>query len=202
MNHSTAMRLVQRIGDLHSVLEDLVEWQRALFQPFRQRLSVDAFHHQIVHTVLTAHVIQHADMRMVQARNGFCLTPEALLADGIGGKLRGKNLDSNGALQPRVARAIHFTHPACAERSNDLIRAEFGARGEGHPSGALYPPKELPCSGFDDSGRVVGKPELIVRPKRVHAIWRWVALPSSRGLKALLPRLRGCGKCGEAFFRG
>jgi hypothetical protein len=26
--------------------------------------------------------------------------------------------------------------------------------------GALYPPKELPCSGFDDSGRVVGNSSL------------------------------------------
>ncbi len=38
------------------------------------------------------------------------------------------------------------------------------------------------CEPPFDNSRVVGNPELIVILKRVHAIWRRVALPSSRGL--------------------
>jgi len=46
---------------------------------------------------------------------------------------------------------------------------------------ALLPPHSTRSSSPPNSW-MVGKPELIVRPKGVHAIWRWVALPSSRGL--------------------
>jgi hypothetical protein len=51
----------------------------------------------------------------------------------------------------------------------------------------LYPPHSTPLLLLAELAysRIVGKPELIVRPKRVHAIWRWVALPSSRGLSRL-----------------
>jgi hypothetical protein len=55
------------------------------------------------------------------------------------------------------------------------------ARDDKAPSERFHCP-EVILESEGGSGRVVGNPELIFRPKRVHAIWRWVALPSSRGL--------------------
>src|SRR2546422_732787 len=54
-------------------------------------------------------------LRMVQTGNRFRFALEALFANGIGGKLRGKNLDRDGAVQARVPRAIDFAHPARSE---------------------------------------------------------------------------------------
>jgi hypothetical protein len=38
----------------------------------------------------------------------------------------------------RVSRAVDLTHPARAQRRDDLIRTEFGAKGKCHCVRALY----------------------------------------------------------------
>src|SRR5262249_22082325 len=57
---------------------------------------------------------------------------ETLAQQRIAGKVRGKNLDGDGALESRVARSVDLSHAAGTERSLDLVRAEFGSRREGH----------------------------------------------------------------------
>ena len=79
-----------------------------------------------------AYVVQHADVRMIQARDGLCFALEPLLANWIRGELRWQDLDRDGALQPCVAGAIDFTHPADAELRRDFIRAKFCAWSERH----------------------------------------------------------------------
>jgi len=49
-----------------------------------------------------ANVVQRADMGMVQARNGPGLALEALAELRIAGKMFGKNLDGNDAVNPRI----------------------------------------------------------------------------------------------------
>ena len=98
MNHSATMRFVQRIRDLRAILRYLLQRQPTLLQPLRQRLALHAFHHQIVQTVLTSHVIQHADVRMVQAGDVFGFALEALPQCRIIGQMRRKNLEGDNAL--------------------------------------------------------------------------------------------------------
>src|SRR6266481_4121241 len=76
--------------------------------------------------------MQHADVRMIQTRDGFCFALKPLLANRIGGELRRKNLDGDVALQPRVPRAIHFSHPTCAEGRRDFVGAKMCAWRERH----------------------------------------------------------------------
>ena len=64
----------------------------------------------------------------------FGLPLQALLQSRIGGKAGKQNLDGNRAVEPRVVGAIDFAHAAGAERSSDLVRAEFVARREWHTS--------------------------------------------------------------------
>ncbi len=132
MDHAAAMRSVQRTRDLHSILQDLVEGQRSLFEPLCQRLPFHALHHKIVDAILTADVMQHTNVRMIQAGNGLSFAFEALLSNGIGGKLLRQYLNRDSPLQPRVARAIDFAHPARAERRRDFIGAKPSARSERH----------------------------------------------------------------------
>src|SRR5262249_44100095 len=53
-------------------------------------------------------------------------------ADRIGREVRGQNLDGYDTFQARIARPIHFAHPAGAERREDFVGAQFYARAEGH----------------------------------------------------------------------
>ena len=85
----------------------------------------------------SADVIEMTDMRMIQCRNGLRFALEARFQVRIGRKMRGQNLDGYVASQPCVARPVHLSHAARAQRRLDLIRTEFRARGEGHQCAPL-----------------------------------------------------------------
>ena len=55
--------LVQRIGDLDGMAQDLIERQRAFPQPLRERLALEIFH-ELIGAILTADVVKGADARM------------------------------------------------------------------------------------------------------------------------------------------
>ena len=68
-------------------------------------------------------------------RARFALEATQLVA--IRGDGRRQNLDRHGAIQPRVARAVHFAHAARAEQRNDFVRTKMRAWKERHV-GANY----------------------------------------------------------------
>src|SRR5260370_31992522 len=129
---------VERIGDLRAVFQGLIEWERTLFQPLGESFTFDALHHQIIGAILLADVMERADVWMVQAGDGFRFAFEALLANRIRAELRGKDLDGDAALQPRIARPIDFAHSAGTERSSNLVRAKMCTWGQGHDWRRLY----------------------------------------------------------------
>jgi len=79
-----------------------------------------------------ADVVQRADVRVGQRRDGPGFALEALTELGIGCERFGQDLDGDGAIQPRVARPIDLSHSAGANGRLDLVRAEAGAGGQGH----------------------------------------------------------------------
>ena len=79
----------------------------------------------------------------------FGLPLQALLQRRIGGKAGKQNLDGNRAVEPRVVGAIDFAHAAGAERSSDLVRAEFVARREWHTSQSTSGGEARPLSGTE-----------------------------------------------------
>jgi hypothetical protein len=84
-----------------------------------------------------ADVVQSADVRMIQAGNHFGLALEALAACRIVGKMRRKNLDSDGAVQAHVSSTINFPHSTSAQGRNDLIGTQFCAIRQGHGCSGL-----------------------------------------------------------------
>ena len=132
MHHAAAVRFVECVGDLHAVLQSLIERQGTLFKTLGEGFAFDAFHDEIGDAILMTDVMQHANMRMIQARNGFRFTLETLVANRIGGKLRGKNLDGDGTFEARIAGAIDFTHTAGTERPDNFIGAKMSAWSKGH----------------------------------------------------------------------
>ena len=84
-------------------------------------------------------VVQRADVRMVERRDGARFALEALAELGIGGECVGQDLDRDDAIEPRVARLVDLAHAAGADEREDFVGAEAGAGGQSHGLLALYP---------------------------------------------------------------
>ena len=135
MDDARAMRRVEGRRDLDRDLERLLERQRALCEPVRQRLAVEVLHDEIRRAGLFADVVQRADVGMIELRDraGFAVEPLAELR--IGGERLREDLDGDRAIEPRVARLVDLAHPAGAEGGENFVRAEARARLECHGSG-------------------------------------------------------------------
>src|SRR6202521_5090544 len=149
MNDTAAMRLVERVGDLGAVFQYLLHRQRTFFQARGQRFAFDIFHYQEVDALLATNIVKNADVRMIQAGNSFRFVLEALPQNGIAGKMRRQNLDGDGALQTRAARA---------QRRDDLVRTEFRAIRQRHLWDGVYTREKrlllLVCFTLDGAGVV------------------------------------------------
>src|SRR5262249_26275528 len=80
--------------------------------------------------------IEHGkDVRVVYRRGRARFLFEAAEPVGVGGDGDRENLDGHIAAQARVAGAIDLAHPASAEGTDNLVRAEANAGGQGHACG-------------------------------------------------------------------
>jgi len=68
--------------------------------------------------------VKRADVRVRQLRDRARLAVEPPAELRIGGKGLGQDLDRDRAVEARVARTIHLTHSAGANRGDDLVRSE------------------------------------------------------------------------------
>src|SRR6266508_1543870 len=75
-------------------------------------------------SALLADVVDGEDVRMVQGRDGPRLPFEPNLQLRLSAEPLRHDLDRDLPVQPRVPSPIHLSHPARAERRENLIRAE------------------------------------------------------------------------------
>lgn len=75
-----------------------------------QRDAVEVLHDQEVHAVLTANVMERADVWMIERRNRARFAFEALACSRIVGDARGQHLYRDRAIESAVARAVDITH--------------------------------------------------------------------------------------------
>ena len=160
------MRLVEGVGDLGRDLQRLVERERPLLEAGGERLPVEMRHDEEVRAVGVADVVDAADMRMIERRDGARLALEPRAQVGIAGDVRREDLDGDAAIEPRVAGFVDFAHAASTQRADDFIRTETRASGERHGFGVniLY---------FAGPERRIGGFETKVRGERL-------SLPGSR----------------------
>ncbi len=135
MDDPTAVGAAERIGDLHSAVERLVERQRPSAQSFRQRLSLEELHDEEVHAVVRSDVVQRADVRMIERGGRPRLVLEAPATLGVRGEPGRQDLDRDGAAKTRVARLVDFAHAAAAGRRDEFVRSEPRAGGKHAPLG-------------------------------------------------------------------
>jgi hypothetical protein len=115
VDHSRAVRPVESVGDLRSQVHDLGQGQQTLRQLLRQRLALDEFHDEVVRLARPGDigcapvVVERADVRVVQRRDGSHLALEAGAHLGMLRELLGQHLDRDFAAQVGVSRAVDLT---------------------------------------------------------------------------------------------
>ena len=117
-------------------------------QPLRRNqlvegLALDVLHHDEVHLLLGADVVDGDDVGMVQRAGRFGLRDEALLAAGVGNFVVGQDLDRHRAVQVVVPSFVNHTHAAFAELRFDPVVLERLAdhQEEGRPSPSILAPR-------------------------------------------------------------
>jgi hypothetical protein len=128
MDDALSVRGVERVGNLPGDRQRLVERQGAARDAPGEVLALDQLHDERV----LFDAVNGRDVRMIEGRErgGFALEPRPPLR--VGRPCRRQDLDRDVALQARVLRAVHLAHSACPERTEDLVGAEPGTRGEAH----------------------------------------------------------------------
>ena len=89
--------------------------QRTAFDPLRQRVAFDQFEHQRLPAVRLLKAVDRGNVRMIERGEHLRLAPEARQAVRIEFEGAREHLQCDVAMQFAVARAEHFSHPACAE---------------------------------------------------------------------------------------
>ena len=132
MHHAGAMRRIERTGNRGGVPDRAIDRKRATLQDGGERLALQVLHDEVAGALLFADVVQRADVRVVETGDDARFTLEAFPRVRCLSERRREDLDSDGAIQPRVTRLIHLAHAACTERRDDLVRAEKRPARERH----------------------------------------------------------------------
>ena len=95
-----------------------------------ERLALEVLHDEVLGLALAADVVERADVRMGELARSS--SPPARSAGGLGRgrQMLRQDLDRHGPLEARVARLVDLSHPARADRREDLVGAEPRTGGE------------------------------------------------------------------------
>jgi hypothetical protein len=124
--------LRERIGELTGNLKRLLARRPAAAEHVTQRRSLDELHHDVEPPVAFAGVVDGDDAGVVQRRRRSGLLFESPDGSHVGGGIQVQHFDGYVATELRIPGAIHLTHPAGAERPDDLVWAEARPMGESH----------------------------------------------------------------------
>ncbi len=126
-------------------------------KPFRdervEAQSTNEFHHHEVRVPRRLELVDGDDVRMIQRGQDPRLLKEAAAAVLVGEPLGRQDLDCHFATQTCVDCPIHLAHAAGAERRQDFIAAEPGARAQMH--GHKWPFVDVGQYPRDPAGRQV-----------------------------------------------
>ena len=130
MDYAVFVRTIKTLANIGPILQNLCHWQRTFGQTVRQCLPFQKFHDQVVGAILMANIVQRANIRMIERRDGTGFAVEALLSFGTLRKMVGKDFDRDRAIESRIERTIDFAHTTRTQRGLNLVGPEFRARGQ------------------------------------------------------------------------
>ena len=130
MSDPFAMRCRQTVRNLQRVLRRFTHRKRRgdrAAQHVAQRLAFEQFTDEIGRAFMNPSVEHSQHIRMIQRRQRLRLLLEAPQPIRVRREVLGQHLHRDVAIEPRVPRAKHFTHPTRADAGGDSILVERGA---------------------------------------------------------------------------
>ncbi len=124
MDDASGMGRVERIGDLHSHLDEIVRGKQSLRDALLDCLPFKVFHRDERLPFMLFERVDRTDVRMVQGGRGPALpskTLQRLLVPGAG---FGKELQGHWAVQPGILGFVQHPHPTCPQFAQDAIVAD------------------------------------------------------------------------------
>ncbi len=98
MRDPGAVGVMQGVGDLRAIAQDLSERKRPAADALRERLALDVLHDQVLGAVLVPDVVQRTDVRMRELRDGPRLPLEAGSQVAAAREPGTENLDRHDAI--------------------------------------------------------------------------------------------------------
>src|SRR5688500_10037600 len=139
VHDAPGVRRGEALGDLARPVERPAQRRRTTLEPGAQALSVEELRHQVRRAVSRSQVVEDEDVGMIEGARRARLLLEAAQPVGVAGQRCRQHLERYLPAQPTVESAIDLSHPAGAERRDDLIGTETAARSEAQ--GAAMIPK-------------------------------------------------------------
>jgi len=115
MDDPLSMRSVERISDLISDPQSIIQRDRTAPQSLGQRFPVDELQHERWYPRCVLESEDGADVGMIERSEHTRFALEAREALGIGRELRRENFEGNVTAEPRITSPIHFAHTAASE---------------------------------------------------------------------------------------
>jgi hypothetical protein len=137
VDDALVVRGLECFGDLLRYRDDVLDRHRASRHASGEILAVHELHDQRIALAGVFETVNLSNVGVIQRSERLRLPPKALQAIGVCCELRAQNLQRYFAIEPIVAGAIDFAHPACAERRHDRVRTEVRPRCE--PQAGIIP---------------------------------------------------------------
>jgi len=132
VDDAARVRCRENACDLQRDLERLRPRSRRL-QPLAERRPFDQLENEIVAVLALEHIVDAADVRMIELRQRARLTQETRAHRGAEAFIGVDDFQRDGALELLVPAAVNLSHPAGAEQGVDPDAADAAAGIEGHP---------------------------------------------------------------------
>src|SRR5262249_10948521 len=150
--HPLLMGVLERVGHGGDQLGRLARRLATGGQDVGEGQPLDEGADQVGDAVVLADVVHRYDRRVPQPRDAAGLAEEAVEVGAVGQVPRAGDLDSDGAVQQRVARLVDRPEAAGADRLDQFKLAD-GARAAGRGPGdgrVLLQPERGAASGAED----------------------------------------------------
>jgi len=131
VNDSLRVRRVQRIRDLDSERQHVVERNRLARNLLPQRSAFEAFHRNERLPIVLADFVNGADVGMIQRGGGFRFTLEASERLSVFRYVARKEFEGYKAIEFEILRFVNHAHTAAADLFDHTIVRDYAANNRG-----------------------------------------------------------------------
>ena len=128
VDDSVPMRVVEGTGDLVRICKRLVQRHWPVRQSRGQRFAFEVLHDDEVDLIVTADVVESADVRVRERSHRSCFSGEPGAHLLIERGTDGKNFDGHPTMEAGVGRVENLSHASGAEGTFNAVRAERRTR--------------------------------------------------------------------------